>query len=972
MIGPTKDTSVTIEGLRPGRSASAYVVGIDFDANRGLASIPVNFTPAVDSTPPPTPATPTGSSKLGTIRWAWSGLDNTGAAQPVDFRYAEVHVGTTAGFTPDSTTRLSDLQGPGAVIQQNPAYGTTYFAKVKVYDTSGLSSVSAASAGVAATKVTGIDLTTGSIGFDAIAFKDLDNMVADGSFENPQMDTQRSMAAAASIITEAVAGDAFHGTRYARINGATNPSTFRSITLNSDMAVRFGDQFWIRLAYRRSATSNGTAYIAARQIDNAGVVTTTVIGGTWTDVSGNWVTFTAYYTPGSTIEQVRFYTELDNTATTGTTDIDAIEIRPVMGTVLIQDLAVSRAKIQDLAVDNAKIANLDGGKILAQTISTEELNVGVLGKNLVPNPSFEDPTWGWALWWKSVGNAGAAYIQDNVPLANSGTKVLRLPSGTDFTVAGYGSQAISTPFAIKPNTDYRVICTAQATAATAAGFNFGYLIYDATGTQIGAALVDTANNVGLGTSYDDYSGTLTTPVGAVTAAIYIDWTTPGLASDAIVDDVAMIEVGVGASQLSSSGLRVWNKDGDLVIDLTSKLTGNFFSIPDPNGNALAGIDAAGRGSFIGIAVEEDPMITSRPLVGDLVDNVISSTVDENTPLLSLLPRGIISSGFSGGGSGSGITARVGIAEISFTQRLNRNIKVTQDGLHVFSTVGTDKILVSLRYTTDGSPPSVSSPLVDSAFIIPGGNNSAVTSPPMMPAGTFSTVDNSTIRVLLCIERFSGTGTVGWNIYTSADAYWKTFRMYAEDIGLDVPDVYNTNTGAGGVAGGAGAPTVKKSYIQTYNAAWSQTYQGSGSPNSASGNDAYQGYYSSTNGNQKSMIGFGSLTSQLSGATISKIEVYLYFYHWYNNSGGTAVIGRHGNTSEPASFAGTTGLFSSGSWPKPGGRWITLPSSWYAGFAAGTYRGITLGPGSSTNHLYYGKAYGSTGKYPAKIRLSYTK
>jgi hypothetical protein len=57
------------------------------------------------------------------------------------------------------------------------------------------------------------------------------------------------------------------------------------------------------------------------------------------------------------------------------------------------------------------------------------------------------------------------------------------------------------------------------------------------------------------------------------------------------------------------------------------------------------------------------------------------------------------------------------------------------------------------------------------------------------------------------------------------------------------------------------------------------------------------------------------------------------------------------------------------WPKPGGLWVTLPSSLYAGFKSGTYRGFGFGPSGGTNLLYYGRFNGGTG---AKIRVTYTK
>ncbi|GAA3304826.1 hypothetical protein GCM10020295_56970 [Streptomyces cinereospinus] len=55
--------------------------------------------------------------------------------------------------------------------------------------------------------------------------------------------------------------------------------------------------------------------------------------------------------------------------------------------------------------------------------------------------------------------------------------------------------------------------------------------------------------------------------------------------------------------------------------------------------------------------------------------------------------------------------------------------------------------------------------------------------------------------------------------------------------------------------------------------------------------------------QASLIGFpASLGTDLSGATIQKAEVYLYFDHWYYNGGGKAVIKAHKFTSRPSTFS----------------------------------------------------------------------
>jgi hypothetical protein len=164
-------------------------------------------------------------------------------------------------------------------------------------------------------------------------------------------------------------------------------------------------------------------------------------------------------------------------------------------------------------------------------------------------------------------------------------------------------------------------------------------------------------------------------------------------------------------------------------------------------------------------------------------------------------------------------------------------------------------------------------------------------------------------------------------------------------------------------------SVKKSKI--YNASWSQAYQGDNSKNTFN-DKPRQGFWSSTNGNQRSLIGFPSSTiqSDLSAATsVTKVRVYMYFDHWYFNSGGTAIIGHHGHTNEPSTFSATTDVVRSSNWPKPGGRWVTYSddrSEW----KTGVKKGISIGPGPSTNRLYYGSIRGSDESSKPRLEITW--
>lgn len=171
--------------------------------------------------------------------------------------------------------------------------------------------------------------------------------------------------------------------------------------------------------------------------------------------------------------------------------------------------------------------------------------------------------------------------------------------------------------------------------------------------------------------------------------------------------------------------------------------------------------------------------------------------------------------------------------------------------------------------------------------------------------------------------------------------------------------------------------VLKNYTKTFTATWSRGYnQGGGQISSGSNQD--QGYYSGTNGNTKSAIGFddSAIRNAIGNGSVEKVELYLYWNHWYFNSGGTAIIGRHGTSGAQSSWDALASKFTdvirSGNWPKPGGRWVNITSMYANGWKNGDIRGILIGPGPSTSKEYYGTFNGAAQGNPPKLRVTYRK
>ena len=192
------------------------------------------------------------------------------------------------------------------------------------------------------------------------------------------------------------------------------------------------------------------------------------------------------------------------------------------------------------------------------------------------------------------------------------------------------------------------------------------------------------------------------------------------------------------------------------------------------------------------------------------------------------------------------------------------------------------------------------------------------------------------------------------------------RIYAEDAG-DIVTYTDFNMGGGG-----GTPP--QSYTKTYAANESASYQQDGSNRGIA--DCYQGRYSATNGNQYSMIGFDDtqIRSDLSGATITKVELYLNNNHFYSNSGGNAVIGTHNQTTLSGSHSSSqiNDNLQQTHFDLGQAKWITIPNSIGNALRDNTAKGIALGPGPTTSQSYYGYFAGNGQSGEPQLRITYTK
>ncbi len=273
--------------------------------------------------------------------------------------------------------------------------------------------------------------------------------------------------------------------------------------------------------------------------------------------------------------------------------------------------------------------------------------------------------------------------------------------------------------------------------------------------------------------------------------------------------------------------------------------------------------------------------------------------------------------------------------------------------------------IRCRYAWDTDPTTSSSILFEHQW---GGRGATATDEFSPIDFMFRSQDLGTIGTDLHLLFSTFSSIAGINIQAES---WN--RIQISDMGEAITiDSYDMGTGTGS------PPT---QYTKTYSANGSASYQGDDDERAGIA-ECYQGQYSSTNGNQYSVILFpySTIASDLSGATINKVEVYLNNNHWYYNSGGTAIIGYHNSATTPSSFTypSSTDNITRSSFTYGQAKWVTVDNSIGTAFKNGTAKGILLGKGQtaggtlSTDKLYYGYFAGNGQSGEPQLRITYTK
>lgn len=396
------------------------------------------------------------------------------------------------------------------------------------------------------------------------------------------------------------------------------------------------------------------------------------------------------------------------------------------------------------------------------------------------------------------------------------------------------------------------------------------------------------------------------------------------------------------TEMSSAGFRVFARDPaetnpavlpTEVIRLGVDATDDYFAVADSAGKAVATIDQYGKMSGTDV----------------YANNTLYYKGDEMQTLLDALPRGIVAAAYRDTSStvNSNPPTNIPFLRLEANLEPGRIYKIWTSPMKISRDAGAS-VTVGILYNKSGLATLASNNLTSQ--VVWDEQNGAIVQE------LFALINEPAKTVSFLIWLGSVGGQAGFRPTAAAP-----IRLVIEDVGP------NNNSIGNGVHmnGTVTPPAAVNSYVKTYSATNSMNYQGSNAQYVYDTARMYQGLSPAGYGNLKSIATFGDMTADLSGATVNRIRVYFNFDHWYYNSGGTARIGVHGFTSVPSTFSQSVAAAATSSgWPKPGARWIDLPSSVFAGFKSGSYRGVSLeGDSSYTTYGYADRP---------KIEISYTK
>lgn len=448
--------------------------------------------------------------------------------------------------------------------------------------------------------------------------------------------------------------------------------------------------------------------------------------------------------------------------------------------------------------------------------------------------------------------------------------------------------------------------------------------------------------------------------GAIQPASLVasDVVVTGTVTAALLEAILILATTIVAGDINGTHVKI-KEDGvyvyaaDLADGIPNEVvrmgtsSNDFFGITDANGLLILSLDDTGQANLQGLNVTSDPVFMGVPLSKWLGG---ASGAGNGLPAEGLEGAqhyyGFVSQ------SGSGITAEVGLIEQEVYVDANRQYLLIPEVEYSVNTVGAE-VHIRVRDTQGAGAPSLSSPQTYYRQFHPAFAGYGVSAG---YPGLYRPAVTGMTRLFVTIECVNGSANVH-SIYTAP-----VLTL------IDLGPAKGINASQNNVSsGGAGtAPPPKQQYYVEIGTDNRETFRGDGSARFDT-SDIVQGWDpSGFNGDGYGWFGFGNQPT-ITG-TVDRVDLYLYFNHWYFNSGGSAIINII-QAGTPNVLSKLRGDWIVPGWPKPGGVWVTLPSDWWPFFAATSAQrayGISLGPSGGTNEVYYGRAS------DCRLRLWYTQ
>lgn len=437
------------------------------------------------------------------------------------------------------------------------------------------------------------------------------------------------------------------------------------------------------------------------------------------------------------------------------------------------------------------------------------------------------------------------------------------------------------------------------------------------------------------------------------------------------------------AEMVSTGFRAFSTDIDGNPILATSLgtgSGDVFAVYDSGSiDPTVTISPRGDASFTTVNLDGDATIGGKGLLGQQLDP------KADMGWLDGLPQGVIAFGdlrpfiTTGGKLPTGTTA---VATMGFVMNYNRMYRLTFPVTYTVTDVASNgRVSVGLRYTYSSSDNTPDEPTSSSTTVEE--TSTAYTASATNVTDSLSFVWNPAnygysdglVNIKLQVYIWSGACQV-----TPQSGSAGAWKITVEDIGPKVDDsvraiAFTSTTAA------------KKTYTSVWEASDSQTFYANGTKDSygKTNNITRAGYWNSTTGDMKTMLLFNynaasgetskSMSSALTGATITKAEVFIQTQHWYNSTGGTLVLRQASGSTMPSTLSDSTtksgGSVSKQYTTRSQGFWITVPTSWFSK----DNRSVYVGPANSSSQASYTHIAShstTTAAYRPKVRLTYTR